>query len=82
MDIELALKLGSAAAAFGAALFWWQVAAQKTPLTKALTADMTNFDWLTGALARQAALNRRGAFCAGSAAIFQAFAILVSKVCH
>ena len=66
--------------AFAAATFWLRVALAATPEQKSLTADMTNFDWITKPLCKQARFNRYGAGFAGLAALFQATALIVSSI--
>ena len=73
--IEYILNAASAVSAALAAYFWWKVAVEKTLTSKGLTADITNFDWLTKPLAAQADNNRAGAAFAGVAAALQ---VLVS----
>ena len=73
--IEYILNSASAVSAALAAYFWWKVAVEKTPTYKELTADITNFDWLTKPLAAQAGNNRAGAAFSGVAAALQ---VLVS----
>ena len=75
MNLEFWLGVASAVFAGGAAVMWALVAAQKTPDSIGLTWDMTNFDWLTKPLARQATFNRYGAMCAALAALTQAVAL-------
>jgi hypothetical protein len=74
------LNVVSALCAFAAAIFWLRVALTATPEQKSLTADMTNFDWITKPLCKQARFNRYGAGCAGLAALFQTAALIVSSV--
>jgi ABC-type branched-subunit amino acid transport system permease subunit len=76
MDVQSLLNFGSAAFAGIAAFFWWLVASQSTPTSKALTFDMTNFDWLTVPLRRQAMFNRFGAGSAGIAAALQGVSLV------
>ena len=68
------VDLASAFCAFLAACFWARVAFEKTPDHRPLTADQTNFDWLTKPLTRQARHNRGGASFAALAAVLQAIA--------
>jgi hypothetical protein len=67
-------NLASAICALLAAFFWAKVAFEKTPDHMPLTADQTNFDWLTKPLTRQARHNRRGALFAALAAVLQVIA--------
>jgi uncharacterized membrane protein len=76
----LCINLASAALAALAAVFWGLVAAQKTPKTMTLTADMVTFDWLTVPLTKQAEFNQKGALCAAGAAVLQAIAATVSAL--
>jgi ABC-type branched-subunit amino acid transport system permease subunit len=69
--ISSLLKVGSALFTAAAAYCWLQVTRINTPLTMGLTADQTNFDWLTRPLTDQAWWNTHAAFCACVAAIFQ-----------
>jgi hypothetical protein len=71
-----ALNALSAACALTAAYYWWRVGREKTPEWMGLTADQTNFDWLTIPLANQGKFNTRAAVFACLAALFQAAAIL------
>jgi hypothetical protein len=66
--------------AFAAAIFWLRVALTATQKQMSLTMDMTNFDWITKPLCKQARFNRYGAGCAGLAALFQTAALIVSSV--
>ena len=61
MNLQVLLNVISACLALTAAAFWGRVALTKTPSSKGLTADMTNFDWLTKPLERQARFNAWGA---------------------
>ena len=74
------LNVISALCAFAAATFWLRVALTATPEQMNATADMTNFDWITKPLCKQARFNRYGAGFAGLAALFQATALTVSSI--
>lgn len=50
---------------------------ENTPATKNLTADMTNFDWLTRRLAAQARSNKMGATFASLGAALQVVVALL-----
>jgi len=66
--------------AFAAAIFWLRVALTVTPTQMSLTADMTNFDWLTKPLCKQARFNGYGAFFACLAALAQGAALILSLI--
>jgi hypothetical protein len=74
VSISDVANLASSISAVLAAFFWAKVAFEKTPGHMALTADQTNFDWLTKPLSRQARHNRRGALFAALAAVLQVIA--------
>ena len=76
----VALNVLSAVAAAMATFFWWKVASIKTPATKRLTVDLTNFDWLTKPLIDQSYYNRLGAGFAALAAFLQALSAVTSAI--
>jgi hypothetical protein len=67
----------SALCALIAAYFWRRVGHEKTPEHMGLTADQTNFDWLTVPLSNQSKFNKRAAIFAAIAALIQAAVILL-----
>ena len=71
MTVMDACGMAGAFCAVAAAMCWLKVARVVTPTTKALTCDMTNFDWLTGPLIKQSSWNKRAAIFAVVAALMQ-----------
>ncbi|MER8431375.1 hypothetical protein [Mesorhizobium caraganae] len=75
--LENVANLGTAVLGALAAYFWWKVAVENIPASKGLTADMTNFDWLTTPLAAQARNNKFGAAFAALGAALQVVVALL-----
>jgi len=80
MSIAFILNLVAALSALAAAIFWLRVALTVTPEQMSLTLDMTNFDWITKPLCKQARYNEYGAGFAALAAAFQGAALIVSSI--
>jgi hypothetical protein len=77
-SIFVVLNLISAVFASAAALCWLKVALIEVPPTMGLTADMTNFNWLTQPLTQQGEWNGLAARFAVIAALAQGAAAVVN----
>ena len=67
--MTLAFQISAAAFGLASAYFWIRAAMIRTPNSMGLTVDMTNFDWLTKPLTKQAIYNSKAAICAAVAAL-------------